>query len=328
LLEVRELRTYFRTRGGLAKAVDGVSFTLGKGHTLGLVGESGCGKSVTALSIMQLIPEPAGYIAGGEILLDGENVIDFPFRRKQQMRGDRMAMIFQEPVTSLNPVFTIGTQIVETVRQHQDVTRKEAKERAIAMLRQVGIPLPEQRFSEYPHQLSGGMQQRAMIAIALSCRPDLLIADEPTTALDVTIQAQILQLMRDLQGELGTALMLITHDLGVVAEIAEDVCVMYAGKIVESARAGELFESPQHPYTRALLASLPSRARRGQPLSAIRGTVPPATDFPKGCRFSTRCGYAMPICQTAEPPLTQIQQDHSAACWLFDPHKTPRGEPA
>ena len=318
LLEVRDLRTYFRTRSGLARAVDGVSFALDRGQTLGLVGESGCGKSVTALSIMQLVPRPAGYIAGGEILLDGENVIEFSSRRKQEMRGDQIAMIFQEPMTSLNPVFTIGSQIVETIREHQGVDRREGKRRSIEMLEQVGIPLPAQRHDEYPHQLSGGMQQRAMIAIALSCRPDLLIADEPTTALDVTIQAQILQLMKDLQQELGTAVLLITHDLGVVAETAQQVCVMYAGKIVESAPTDVLFADRKHPYTTALLESLPSRVGRGQPLRTIRGTVPPATEFPEGCRFAERCSRVMDVCRQREPQLRLVDEGHQVACWLHD----------
>jgi len=317
LLEVRDLRTYFRTRAGSARAVDGVSVSLARGETLGIVGESGCGKSVTALSLMQLVPEPAGYLAGGEILLDGENLCNFSFQRKQDMRGDRIAMIFQDPMTSLNPVFTIGSQIMETIRRHQSVSRQEVRRRALDMLDQVGLPNPDQRLREYPHQLSGGMQQRVMIAIALSCRPDLLIADEPTTALDVTIQAQILQLARTLQSELGTAVLLITHDLGVVAEMAQNVCVMYAGKIVESAPTSALFDSPKHPYTQALLGSLPSRARRGQPLRAIEGTVPLATDFPEGCRFCDRCSHAMDLCRAQAPPLEPIDPGHQVACWLL-----------
>ncbi|MBI2200309.1 MAG: ABC transporter ATP-binding protein, partial [Armatimonadetes bacterium] len=288
LLEARNLRTYFRTREGIARAVDGVSFTLARGETLGLVGESGCGKSVTALTLMQLVPEPAGYLAGGEIVLDGDNLVLFTPRQKREMRGKRMAMVFQDPMTALNPVFTIGSQIVETIRQHRKATRHEARRRAIEMLERVGIPLPEQRFGEYSYQLSGGMQQRAMIAMALCCQPDILIADEPTTALDVTIQAQILDLLRALQKEFGMAILLITHNLGVVAEMAHRVSVMYAGKIVESAPVDALFRQPKHPYTIGLFGSLPSRNWRGRRLRAIPGIVPPATQFPSGCRFCTR----------------------------------------
>lgn len=316
LLQVRNLRTYFRTRAGLARAVDGVSFTVDRGETVGLVGESGCGKSVTALSIMQLVPEPAGFVAGGEILLGGENIVEYSFRQKQDLRGDRIAMVFQDPMTSLNPVFTIGSQIVETIRRHQGTCRREAWACAAGLLARVGIPQPERRLKEYPHQLSGGMQQRVMIALALSCRPDLLLADEPTTALDVTIQAQILDLIAELQQELNMAVLLITHDLGVVAGAARRVCVMYAGKIVETGRTEDLFSAPRHPYTQALLESLPSRTRRGQPLRAIPGTVPPATGFPPGCRFCDRCSRARERCRHDEPPLTELAPEHQVACWL------------
>ncbi|MDP6506465.1 MAG: ABC transporter ATP-binding protein, partial [Planctomycetota bacterium] len=282
LLEVRNLQTYFKTSEGLARAVDGVSFSLERGETLSLVGESGCGKSVTALSIMQLVPEPAGHIAGGEILFEGVDIIPLPAREKRAFRGKRIAMIFQEPMTALNPVFTIGSQISETIRLHQNANRKEAKLLAIEMLEKVGIPLPEQRYGEYSFQLSGGMQQRAMIAMALCCEPDILIADEPTTALDVTIQAQILDLMKQLQNDFGMAILLITHDLGVVAETADRVAVMYAGEVVETAPVEKLFENPSHPYTRGLFESLPSRRQRGKELHTIQGSVPPATQFPAG----------------------------------------------
>ena len=275
LLEVRDLKTYFRTSQGLARAVDGVSFTLDRGETVGLVGESGCGKSVTALSIIQLVPEPAGYIAGGEILLDGSNIISLSNRQKQGIRGKRIAMIFQEPMTALNPVFTIGNQIIETIRRHENVGKKEARKMAIELLERVGIPQPEHRVDEYSYQLSGGMQQRAMIAMALSCKPDILIADEPTTALDVTIQAQILELIKELQKDLGMSVLLITHDLGVIAGAADNVAVMYAGKVVETAPVETLFENPKHPYTRGLFESLPSRYQRDRPTShRISGRLP------------------------------------------------------
>ena len=317
LLEVRDLRTYFRTSQGLARAVDGVSFTLDREQTLGIVGESGCGKSVTALSIIQLVPEPAGHLAGGEILLDGEDLIRYTPRQKQEVRGKRIAMIFQEPMTALNPVFNIGNQIIETIRRHQRVSHGEARRLAIEMLDRVGIPSPGQRMDEYPHQLSGGMQQRAMIAIALCCRPDILIADEPTTALDVTIQAQILELIKELQSELGMAMLLITHDLGVIAETVDRVAVMYAGKIVESAPTGDLFREPSHPYTRGLFGSLPARRHRGRTLYTIPGVVPPATDFPEGCRFCTRCEKVMARCRKEEPPLEEIAANHRTACFLY-----------
>lgn len=318
LLELKDLRTYFRTREGVARAVDGVSFALDRGETLGLVGESGCGKTVTALSVIQLVPEPSGFVAGGEILLDGQNILRFSPREKRAMRGKRVAMIFQEPMTALNPVFNIGSQIVETIRQHRNVTRLEARRLALQMLDRVGIPSPEQRFGEYSYQLSGGMQQRAMIAMALCCQPDILIADEPTTALDVTIQAQILDLMRELQKDFGMAVLLITHNLGVVAEVAHRVSVMYAGKIVESAPVETLFRHPKHPYTLGLFASLPSRAWRGRKLQAIPGIVPPATQYPQGCRFCARCNKVMDRCHKEEPPLLSVGENHQAACLLYE----------
>ncbi len=318
LLEVRDLKTYFRTSQGLARAVDGVSFTLDRGETVGLVGESGCGKSVTALSIIQLVPEPAGYIAGGEILLDGSNIISLSNRQKQGIRGKRIAMIFQEPMTALNPVFTIGNQIIERIRRHENVGKKEARKMAIELLERVGIPQPEHRVDEYSYQLSGGMQQRAMIAMALSCKPDILIADEPTTALDVTIQAQILELIKELQKDLGMSVLLITHDLGVIAGAADNVAVMYAGKVVETAPVETLFENPKHPYTRGLFESLPSRNHRGKMLHTISGTVPPATEFPDGCRFCTRCEEVMDQCGRQEPESVEIEQNHQAACLLYE----------
>jgi peptide/nickel transport system ATP-binding protein len=272
---------------------------------------------MTALSILQLVPSPPGTIEGGEVLLDGRNLLTLSPAEKRALRGRRIAMIFQEPMTALNPVFTIGSQIVETIRQHQSTSRREAHDRALDMLAKVGIPAPAQRFSEYSFQLSGGMQQRAMIAMALSCQPDLLIADEPTTALDVTIQAQILDLIRGLQDELGMALLLITHDLGVVAETADRVGVMYAGKMVELASVEALFRDPKHPYTRGLFESLPARRHRGHRLYAIPGVVPPASRFPAGCRFCTRCDRATDRCSREGPELKPVAEGHSTACFLY-----------
>lgn len=317
LLEVRDLKTYFRTGEGLARAVDGISFNIQQGQTFALVGESGCGKSVTALSIMQLVPEPAGYIAGGQILYKGTDVVRLSEWQKRGIRGNEISMIFQEPMTSLNPVFTIGSQIVEAIRLHQKLDRTEARHKAIEMLDLVGIPDPEQRFKDYPHQFSGGMKQRVMIAIALSCQPGLLIADEPTTALDVTIQAQVLELIRELQWEMGTAVLLITHNLGVVAETAERIAVMYAGKIAEIADGRELFESPYHPYTQRLLESLPTRQKRGYDLQTISGRVPKATIYLPGCRFADRCLRAMDQCHSVTPGLAEVAQGHQAFCHLY-----------
>jgi oligopeptide/dipeptide ABC transporter ATP-binding protein len=297
------------------RAVDGVDFTLERGRTLGIVGESGCGKSVTALSIMGLVPQPPGRIAGGQVLLEGEDLLKAPPARLRDLRGDQLAMIFQEPMSSLNPAFTVGNQVAEVLLRHRKLTNKEAQEKAVEMLRQVRIPSPERRAAEYPHQLSGGMRQRVMIAMALACNPKLLIADEPTTALDVTIQAQILELMRSLRAELGTAIILITHDLGVVAELADEVIVMYAGKVIERCAAPRLFAEPQHPYTVGLLGSIP-RLHLEQPrLAAIEGFVPDAAAFPEGCRFHPRCPFAIDKCRSEIPPLAEVSKDHFAACW-------------
>ena len=318
LLEVRNLRTHFRTDDGVARAVDGVSFEVDRGETLGLVGESGCGKSVSALSIMRLIPDPPGDIVGGEILYNGTDLLKMPEDQMRAIRGNDISMIFQEPMTSLNPVFTVGHQIDEAVILHQKVSKAEARNRAIEMLRLVGIPAPEQRYGEYPHQLSGGMRQRVMIAMALSCNPELLIADEPTTALDVTVQAQILELVTRLQEELGMGMIMITHDLGVIAEVCDRVAVMYAAKVVEYATVDEIFYNPKHPYTIGLLKSIPRLGEKVDRLATIEGTVPPPTNFPQGCHFCTRCPYADALCWNDEPPLVEIETAHFAACWHID----------
>ena len=323
LLTVEGLKTYFRTDGGIAKAVDGVSFTLDKGETLGLVGESGCGKSVTSLSVMRLIPEPPGEIAEGEIRFNGRNLLNLDEAAFQGVRGNDIAMIFQEPMTSLNPVFTCGEQIDEAVMLHQRLARDAARAKTVDMLNLVGIPDPEQRANEYPHQLSGGMRQRVMIAMALSCNPELLIADEPTTALDVTIQAQILELLDRLQKELGMAVLMITHDLGVIAEVADRVAVMYAGKIVETGTVDEIFASPQHPYTRGLLESIPTLGEEKNRLSVIPGTVPDATRFPAGCRFAPRCSLAEDVCVTDEPRLEPTAGSSHVACWMVEDYPSP-----
>jgi len=315
LLEIRDLRTYFASERGEVRAVDGVDLSLERGKTLGIVGESGCGKSVTALSVMGLVPQPPGRIANGEIVLDGEDLRKAPERRMRDLRGDKLSMIFQEPMTSLNPAFPVGDQIAEALLRHKKLSGKEANDKAIDMLRKVRIPSPELRARDYPHQLSGGMRQRVMIAMALACNPQLLIADEPTTALDVTIQAQILDLMRTLRAELGTAIILITHDLGVIAELADDVAVMYAGKVVERCAVERLFSEPQHPYTVGLLGSIPRLHLEQKRLSAIEGIVPDAAAFPAGCRFHPRCPFAVERCRNEIPPLMEISPNHSAACW-------------
>ncbi|MBI3452285.1 MAG: ABC transporter ATP-binding protein [Rhodospirillales bacterium] len=315
LLEVRGLKTYFATDDGEFHAVDGVSFAIAPGRTLGIVGESGCGKSVTSLSIMGLVPQPPGRIAGGEILFEGADLLKLPAAEMRELRGNKISMIFQEPMTSLNPAFTIGDQIVEGIQRHRRTDRAAARARAIEMLRLVRIPSPEQRIDEYPHKLSGGMRQRAMIAMALACDPKLLIADEPTTALDVTIQAQILDLMRALREETGAAIVLITHDLGVIAELAHDVIVMYAGKVVEQAAVGALFASPQHPYTIGLLGSIPKLHAEQPRLAAIEGQVPNPFTRLTGCRFHPRCPFADAQCRAAEPPLAEVTPGHRAACW-------------
>ncbi|MHC4924385.1 MAG: ABC transporter ATP-binding protein [Planctomycetota bacterium] len=314
LLELRDLKTYFYTDEGVARAVDGVSYVVKKGETLGVVGESGCGKSVTALSVMRLIPQPPGEIVGGQILFNGKDLADLSDEEMRQVRGNEIGMIFQEPMTSLNPVFTVGDQIMESVLLHRGVSKEEAREHAIEMLRKVGIPSPESRVDDYPHQMSGGMRQRVMIAMALACDPALLIADEPTTALDVTIQAQILDLMRHLQSELGMSMLLITHDLGVVAQNAQHVAVMYAGKVVEYSTTTEVFGNPHHPYTVGLFRSIPKLGEKVQKLDTIAGTVPSALEFPDGCRFHNRCPFATEKCVTDEPELREMSTGHTVAC--------------
>ncbi|MFQ5894727.1 MAG: ABC transporter ATP-binding protein [Nitrospinota bacterium] len=319
LLQVNNLRTYFFTSEGLVRAVDGVSWNLRRGETLGIVGESGCGKTVSALSVLRLIPDPPGKVVGGEILFEGRDLLKLSSAEIRKVRGNRISMIFQEPMTSLNPVFTIGYQIAEAITLHQGLSKKDALDKAADMLDLVGIPLPRQRVKEYPHQLSGGMRQRAMIAMALSCNPQILIADEPTTALDVTIQAQILDLILKLKEELGTAVILITHALGVIAETAQRVVVMYAGKVVEEAPVEELFENPRHPYTQGLLRSLP-RVRRGtEPRSRLKeipGIVPSLHSLPRGCKFNPRCDKVFDRCFEEEPPLIQFNPRHTTRCWL------------
>jgi peptide/nickel transport system ATP-binding protein len=314
LLEVRGLKTHLRTADGLVRAVDGVSFAVDAGRTVGIVGESGCGKSVTALSIMGLVPSPPAVRAGGEILFEGRDLLTLGLREMQDLRGDRIAMIFQEPMTSLNPAFTVGDQIGEAIRRHRGVSAAEARAQAVALMRRVGIPSPERRADDHPHRLSGGMRQRVMIAMALACRPRLLIADEPTTALDVTIQAQIIDLLRELRGQDGMGIVLITHDLGVVAELCDEVVVMYAGRVVERAPAGDLFERPHHPYTVGLLGSVPTVEEGEERLAAIDGMVPSALDYPAGCRFAARCPFAQAACLDEDPPLREVEPGRFAAC--------------
>ena len=319
LLEVRDLVIGFDTDEWLVRAIDGVSFSVPEGTTLGVVGESGCGKSVTALSILRLLPSPPGRVLGGEVRFDGRDLLTLAERAMRDIRGNEISMIFQEPMTSLNPVYTVGRQIAEVLRLHRGLGRKEARARAIEALSLVGIPAPEQRIDAYPHTLSGGMRQRVMIAMALACEPRLLIADEPTTALDVTIQAQILDLLRSLQRELGMSVMFITHDLGVVAELASEVVVMYAGKVVERASTTQLFAAPRHPYTRGLLRSLPGAVAGGahrRRLATIPGMVPKLTELPSGCRFRDRCDVAIPRCAVEEPALLPPpgEPDRLVAC--------------
>jgi peptide/nickel transport system ATP-binding protein/oligopeptide transport system ATP-binding protein len=315
-LELRNLRTWFHVEEGVARAVDGVSYTLYEGETLGVVGESGCGKSVTALSVMRLVPMPPGRHEGGQILFQGEDLCEKSDEEIRDLRGNEIAMIFQEPMTALNPVYTVGNQIMETVMLHQGLDAPAAREHAIEMLDRVGIPDPAARVDEYPHQLSGGMRQRVMIAIAMACDPALLIADEPTTALDVTIQAQILDLISELQESAQMSVLLITHDLGVVAQTAHHVAVMYAGKVVEYATVGDLFAAPKHPYAIGLFRSLPDLAPPGRRLATIPGMVPSATHFPSGCRFRTRCAIATERCAREEPALVPLAagSSHTVAC--------------
>jgi oligopeptide/dipeptide ABC transporter ATP-binding protein len=324
VLEIEELRTHFFTADGVVRAVDGVSYAVRSGEILGVVGESGCGKSVTALSILRLVADPPGRIVGGAVRFAGTNLLDLTEREMEGIRGNDISMIFQEPMTSLNPLLTVGRQIAEAIALHRGLSRREAMGQAIEMLRRVHIPEPAQRAHAYPHQLSGGMRQRVMIAMAVSCSPKLLIADEPTTALDVTIQAQILDLMRELQETLGTAIILITHDMGVVAENADRVVVIYAGRKVEEAGAKDLFESPGHPYTKGLLGSIPNvevaarmPAHRAR-LNEIKGMVPSLADLPNGCTFAPRCGLATAECRASFPPLLQYRPGHWVACWHAD----------
>ena len=320
LLRVNNLRTYFHTDLGVAKAVDGVSLTVKRGETLGIVGESGCGKSVTALSIMRLIPIPPGRIESGEIYLEGKNILDLSDAEIRKIRGNMISMIFQEPMTSLNPVFRIGDQISEAIRLHQGLSKKEAINKSIETLRLVGIPSPEKRVHDYPHQLSGGMRQRVMIAMAISCRPKLMIADEPTTALDVTIQAQILSIMQKLKEETGTAIILITHNQGVVAEMAQNVIVMYAGKIMEQATVFDLFENPHHCYTEGLMKAIPrlDQIQKQRRLHIIRGIVPSLLNLPPCCKFSDRCDKSFAKCRKEEPPLFEVSPGHTCRCWLYE----------
>jgi peptide/nickel transport system ATP-binding protein/oligopeptide transport system ATP-binding protein len=314
LLTVSGLRTVFHTAAGEVTAVDGVDISVQRGRTLGIVGESGCGKSVLALSVMRLVPPP-GRIATGKIMFDGRNLLDLSSAQMRDIRGNHIAMIFQEPMTSLNPVFTVGDQITEAMRAHDRTASAGAlRARAIAALHRVRIPASERRFDEYPHQMSGGMRQRVMIAMALACAPDLLIADEPTTALDVTVQAQILDLLRELQQQTGMAIILITHDLGIVAEMADEVAVMYAGRVVERAPGTAIFDDPQHPYTLGLLGSIPKIEENRERLLAIEGTVPPPFDLPQGCRFHPRCVFAGAACTMQDPELRPLAENHRAAC--------------
>jgi oligopeptide/dipeptide ABC transporter ATP-binding protein len=318
LLQVENLRTYFKTPRGIVKAVDGVNFRVSKGETRAIVGESGCGKSMTALSLLQLVPEPAGYIESGKILFEGNDLLDLTWEQMRAVRGKDIAMIFQEPMTSLNPVYTIGYQLNEVMLMHGKGAA-EATARAIELLGRIGLKDPQQALRQYPHELSGGMRQRVMIAMALANRPKLLVADEPTTALDVTVQAQILALIRELQQETGMSVLLITHDLGIVAEVADQVSVMYAGQVVEDAPTRDLFKDPRHPYTRGLFASLPARNRRGQDLATLEGTVPDAANWPKGCRFEERCEYRFEACKEIAPKEKPADSDRPVRCHLYDP---------
>lgn len=316
LLDVKNLCTYFYTDEGTVYALDDVDFSIEKGKTLGIVGESGSGKSVTALSIMRLIQSPPGKIVSGEILFEGKDLLKNSKTGMRKVRGNDIAMIFQEPMTSLNPVFTIGNQIMESIMLHQKLNKKEAKEIAIEMLRLVNMSLPEKRINQYPHELSGGMRQRVMIAIALSCNPKLLICDEPTTALDVTVQAQILNLINDLKIKLNTSVMMITHDLGVIAEVSDDVMVMYAGKMMEYSKVKNIFENPLHPYTSALLDSIPVIGKNKERLNVIKGMVPSLSRRPKGCLFNPRCKYAKDICRNEMPQVVDIE-GHKVRCWKY-----------
>lgn len=317
IFQIRGLKTQFFTKKGIVPAVDGIDITVKQGEAVGLVGESGSGKSMTAMSVMQLLQKP-GKVVDGEILLDGENLLDKSKKEIDEIRGNRISMIFQEPMTSLNPVYTIGKQVSEAILTHENVSKEEAKERAIDIFRKVGIPEPEKRYGAYPHQLSGGLRQRVMIGMAMVCNPELIIADEPTTALDVTIEAQILYLMNQLQKEKNTAIVMITHNLGVVAQSCDYVYVMYAGKIMEEASVKALFKNPQHPYTFGLMNSIPKMTETKEHLFTIRGMVPNLLHLPKGCRFCTRCDKAMKICTEYQPELYETEEGHKVRCFLYD----------
>ncbi len=317
LLEVQGLQTYFFTDEGISKAVDGIDFSVHRGETLGLVGESGCGKSMTSLSIMQLLSRP-GRTVGGQILFKNEDLLTKSEEQMRRIRGKEISMIFQEPMTSLNPVYTVGEQVAEVFRLHENLGRKEAWAKAVELLRMVGIPSPEERAHQEPFRLSGGMRQRVMIAMAMACQPDLLIADEPTTALDVTVQSQILDLMKQLQQRMGMSIILITHDLGVVAETCDRVAVLYAGQIVEYASVDSIFDNPKHPYTQGLLQSLPRIDEDQEELLAIPGTVPSPYDLPSGCRFAPRCAFRKDICSMAQPELLKSSDEESVRCWMYD----------
>lgn len=325
ILSVEGLKTYFKTDDGVVKAVDGVSFTLKKGETLGLVGESGCGKSVTNLSIMRLIPSPPGKIVGGKVMFRGEDLLQKPERELRSVRGNNISMIFQDPMTSLNPFLKISTQMMETIRLHQGLDKQEARNKSIELLKMVGIPSPEKRIDNYPHQFSGGMRQRVMIAMALSCEAQVLIADEPTTALDVTIQAQILELIKELAEKFGNAVILITHDLGVVAGMCDKVCVMYAGKIVERAVTEDLYSDPKHPYTKGLIMSVPRLDQKGrEKLYSIKGQPPNLINLPDCCPFHPRCGQAMDICRNKYPDPVNLGNGREVCCWLYKEDKGDR----
>ena len=324
VLSVQDLRVVFRTDAGAVPAVDGVSFDVMPGEVLGIVGESGSGKSVTALSVLRLVPDPPGRVTGGRILFEGEDLLAAPPAELRRIRGGRIAMIFQEPMTSLNPVFSVCEQLVETIRAHDPMPRRAARARAIDLLAKVGIPDPHRRIDDYPHQMSGGMRQRVMIAMALSCRPSLLLADEPTTALDVSIQAQILELLRDLQEEFRMAVVLITHNLGIVAEYAQRVAVMYAGRVVEHAETADIFDHPRHPYTEGLLASIPALDREETRLKTIPGVVPVPGSVRAGCRFRSRCAHAREACAGMDPPLIPAGRSTQAACLRLTDYRVPR----
>lgn len=318
ILSIKDLKTYFHTEDGIAKAVDGISFNLYKGESLGIVGESGCGKSVTAFSILKLLPEQTAFIEHGEIIFEGNDIVKMDKVQMRKIRGNRISMIFQEPMTSLNPAYTCGNQVTEVFKTHLGISNAEADTKAVELLKRIGVPSPEQRMKEYPHQLSGGLRQRIMIAMALACKPDILIADEPTTALDVTVQSQILELIKSIQEETGMSVMLITHDLGVVAETCSRVIVMYASKIVEEGTTDEIFYNPKHPYTKSLLKSIPRLNEELDRLPVIEGTVPSSLNYPEGCRFASRCPIAGEECTMNDPERIRISETHFASCFKIN----------